>query len=95
MAIARQTLSIAMLAAMSPRNFARMFSQAVGKTPGKHIEDLRIEVARHQLDARSSSLSEVARASGFNSAEVMRRAFMRHRGITPGCYRKSFGSPTR
>jgi transcriptional regulator GlxA family with amidase domain len=94
----RRDLSIAMLArraAMSPRNFARMFSQAVGKTPGKHIEDLRLEVARRQLETRSSSLAEVARASGFKSAEVMRRTFMRRLGITPGRYRKSFGSPAR
>ena len=94
----RRDLSIAMLArraAMSPRNFARIFSQEVGKTPGKHIEDLRLEVARRHLESRSSSLSEVARASGFKSAEVMRRAFMRRLGITPGRYRKSFGSPAR
>ena len=80
---------------MSPRNFARVFSQAVGKTPGKHIEDLRLEVARRHLESRSSSLSEVARASGFKSAEVMRRAFMRRLRITPGRYRNSFGSRAR
>jgi len=94
----RRDLSIAKLArraAMSPRNFARVFSQAVGKTPGKHIEDLRLEVARRHLESRSSSLSEVARASGFKSAEVMRRAFMRRLRITPGRYRNSFGSRAR
>jgi transcriptional regulator GlxA family with amidase domain len=72
----RRDLSIAMLAqraAMSPRNFARMFTQAVGKTPGKHIEDLRLEVARRQLESRSSSLAEVARASGFKSAAIASR----------------------
>jgi transcriptional regulator GlxA family with amidase domain len=94
----RRDLSIAMLAgraAMSPRNFARLFTQVVGKTPGKHIEDLRIEAARRQLESRSSSLEEVAKASGFRSAEVLRRVFHRRLGITPAQYRRSFGAAGR
>jgi AraC-like DNA-binding protein len=80
---------------MSPRNFARLFAQTVGKTPGRHIEDLRLEIARRQLESRLTSLSEVARASGFKSAEVLRRAFVRRLGTTPGQYRKSFGAAAR
>jgi transcriptional regulator GlxA family with amidase domain len=94
----RRDLSISMLArraAMSPRNFARLFTQTVGKTPGKHIEDLRLEIARRQLESRRSSLPEVAKASGFKSAEVLRRVFVRRLGTTPGQYRKSFGRVAR
>jgi transcriptional regulator GlxA family with amidase domain len=94
----RRDLSIPMLArraAMSPRNFARLFAQTVGKTPGRHIEDLRLEIARRQLESRLTSLSEVARASGFKSAEVLRRAFVRRLRTTPGQYRKSFGAAAR
>jgi transcriptional regulator GlxA family with amidase domain len=94
----RRDLSIPMLArraAMSPRNFARLFTQTVGKTPGKHIEDLRLEIARRQLESRPSSLPEVAKASGFKSAEVLRRVFVRRLGTTPGQYRKSFGLAAR
>jgi transcriptional regulator GlxA family with amidase domain len=90
----RRDLSIAALArhaAMSPRNFARLFTQEVGKTPGRHIEDVRLEAARRQLESRSIGLSQVARASGFRSAEVLRRVFLRRLGVTPGQYRKSFG----
>ncbi len=93
--VRRRDLSIGMLArraAMSPRNFARLFRQAVGKTPGKHIEDLRLEAARRQFESRPASLEEVAKASGFGSAEVLRRAFVRRLGITPGQYRRSFGA---
>jgi transcriptional regulator GlxA family with amidase domain len=94
----RRDLSISMLArraAMSPRNFARLFNQMVGKTPGRHIEDLRLEIARRQLESRLSSLSEVARASGFKSAEVLRRAFVRRLRTTPGQYRKAFGAAAK
>jgi len=87
-------LSIDMLArraAMSPRNFARLFTQEIGKTPGTHVEDLRLEAARRQLESTAASLEEVAKFSGFNSAEVLRRVFARRLGTTPGQYRKSFG----
>ena len=90
----RRDLPIAALArrvAMSPRNFARVFAQEVGKTPGRHIEDLRLEAARRQLEARLTGLGEIAAASGFKSAEVLRRVFLRRLGVTPGQYRKSFG----
>jgi len=90
----RRDLSIDVLArraAMSPRNFARLFTQEIGRTPGMHVEDLRLEAARHQLESTAASLEEVAKFSGFKSAEVLRRAFARRLGTTPGQYRKSFG----
>jgi transcriptional regulator GlxA family with amidase domain len=90
----RRDLSIDMLArraAMSPRNFARLFTQEIGKTPGTHVEDLRLEAARRQLESTPASLEEVAKYSGFKSAEVLRRLFARRLGTTPGQYRKSFG----
>ena len=90
----RRNLTVAQLArraAMSPRNFARLFRQEVGKTPARHIEDLRLEAARRQLESTSRSLSQVAAASGFASAEVLRRVFARRLRTTPGQYRESFG----
>ena len=82
---------LAKRAAMSPRNFARLFRQEMGKTPGKHIEDLRLESARRQLESTSLSLAEVADACGLASAEILRRTFLRRMRVTPGQYRASFG----
>jgi transcriptional regulator GlxA family with amidase domain len=76
---------------MSARNFARLFKQEIGKTPGEHIEDLRLEAARRQLEMTSLSTDEVAAACGFASAEVLRRLFRRRLHVTPGQYRTSFG----
>ena len=76
---------------MSPRNIARLFTQEIGKTPGKHVEDLRLVAARRQLESTAASLQEVAKFSGFKSAKVLRRVFARRLGSTPGQYRKSFG----
>jgi transcriptional regulator GlxA family with amidase domain len=36
-------------------------------------------------------VEEVAGASGFGSAEILRRAFRRRLGVTPGQYRTTFG----
>jgi transcriptional regulator GlxA family with amidase domain len=83
--------SLAQRAAMSPRNFARVFKQQVGETPAQHIENLRLEAARRQLETSSLSSEQVAEASGFSSAEILRRTFARRLGITPGQYRASFG----
>ena len=82
---------LARRAAMSPRNFARLFRLEMRKTPAKHIEDLRLEAARRQLESTSRSLKEVDAASGFASSEILRRAFKRRLGVTPGEYRASFG----
>ena len=76
---------------MSPRNFARLFKQELGKSPAKHIEDLRLEAARRQLEASSLSVDEVADACGLSSAEVLRRMFQRRLHVTPGQYRAAFG----
>lgn len=86
-------LSVASLArrvAMSPRNFARVFVQEVGDTPARHLENLRLEASRRQLETTSLSLEEVAASSGFRSAEILRRTFARRLGVTPGQYRSSF-----
>jgi len=90
----RRDLSVGNLArqaVMSPRNFARLFREEVGKTPGRHIEDIRLEAARRKLESTSLSLDEIADASGFANTEILRRVFGRRLGVTPGQYRASFG----
>jgi transcriptional regulator GlxA family with amidase domain len=90
----RRSLSIESLArraAMSPRNFARMFRQEMGKTPARYIEDLRLEAARRQIESKAMTLEEIALSCGFTSAEILRRAFVRRLGVTPHQYRASFG----
>jgi transcriptional regulator GlxA family with amidase domain len=83
--------SLSRRASMSLRNFARVFKQQVGETPAQHIENLRLEAARRKLETSSLSLEQVAEASGFRSAEILRRTFARRLGTTPGQYRACFG----
>jgi transcriptional regulator GlxA family with amidase domain len=84
--------TLARRAAMSPRHFCRVFLREVGMTPGRFVERMRIEAARRLLEDSARSVSEVAVACGFGSAETMRLAFRRALGVSPKIYRSRFYS---
>jgi transcriptional regulator GlxA family with amidase domain len=93
-----QDLSVAALAshvAMSPRHFARVFTQELGITPARYVEHARLEAARRQLELTEKSQEEIAAGCGFGSAELLRRAFLRRLDSTPGRYRRLFHAATR
>jgi transcriptional regulator GlxA family with amidase domain len=81
--------SLAERAAMSVRNFERVFTREVGSPPSRYVAQLRVEAARRQLAQTGKSLEQIAASCGFGSAELMRRAFVRVIGTTPARYRKS------
>jgi transcriptional regulator GlxA family with amidase domain len=86
-------LSVAALAAraaMTERSFARAFRAEVGQTPAAYVEALRVEQARTLLEDGAESLEAVARAAGFSSPEVLRRAFHRRVAVSPAAYRERF-----
>ncbi|MGR9115576.1 MAG: GlxA family transcriptional regulator [Gammaproteobacteria bacterium] len=76
--------------AMSSRNFSRTFLQETGMTPGKFVEKVRIDAARHYLEQENLSIEAVATKAGFADAERMRRTFIRHLGVNPKSYRDRF-----
>jgi transcriptional regulator GlxA family with amidase domain len=81
--------------AMSVRNFERVFTREVGTTPSQYVLQVRVEAARRQLERTRDRLKQVAAATGFGSEVVMRRAFVRLLGITPGRYRELAGDSGR
>lgn len=90
-----KSLSVQTLAervAMSPRNFARIFSKEMRITPGRFVERLRIETARRRLEETGRSLKKIAAECGFGSVGAMRAVFQRLVGIPPGQYRQHFRS---
>jgi transcriptional regulator GlxA family with amidase domain len=82
--------ALARRAAMSPRNFARVFAREVGVTPGEFVENLRVEVARRRLEESSEGVDSIASACGFGTRESMRRAFIRTLHVPPSAYRSRF-----
>ena len=47
---------------------------------------LRVEAARREIERTQKGLKQVASAAGFGNVDVMRRAFVRLLGLTPGRY---------
>jgi AraC-like DNA-binding protein len=83
--------TLAAKAGMSPRTFARAYASRTGMTPASGVEALRVETARLLLESSESrGVVEVAQRAGFGDDERMRRAFMRHLGISPSEYRSRF-----
>lgn len=92
----REDLSVTALArrvAMSPRNFARVFTREVGVTPARFVASVRVETARRLLEDSSEGLESICARSGLGTTESMRRTFLRFVGIAPGQYRERFSSP--
>lgn len=77
-------------AAMSPRNFARIFVRETGMTPARYIDQIRLQRAIRLLEDTTSPMETVAGESGFASAEQFRRVFRRRMGVTPIDYRERF-----
>jgi len=84
--------ALARRAAMSPRNFARVFAREVGATPARWIEGVRVETARRRMEEGRAGVEAVAEACGFGTREALRRAFRRRLGVAPREYRQRFAS---
>ena len=87
--------ALARRAAMSPRNFARVFTREVGMTPGAFVENSRVEAARRRLEESAEGVDSIASACGFGTRESMRRAFIRTLHVPPSAYRSRFNQKLR
>ncbi|WP_116136419.1 GlxA family transcriptional regulator [Trinickia diaoshuihuensis] len=89
----RDDLSVERLAErvrMSPRTFARRYVEAVGRTPAKTVEALRLEAAAHSLAQSRRPMKRIALDCGFGTEQNLRRAFVRRFGVPPLSYRERF-----
>jgi transcriptional regulator GlxA family with amidase domain len=77
---------------MSPRNFARVYTDKRGRTPAKAVEAIRVEAARRRLEETDDRIVSIAEDCGFSNEEQMRCAFLRVLSIPPREYRKRFAS---
>jgi transcriptional regulator GlxA family with amidase domain len=89
----RQPLTVEQMAGqvgMSPRNFARVFSEQLGITPSRFVTQIRLEAARRRLEESLQSIEIIAEECGFGSSESMRSAFQRLLRVSPQDYRNRF-----
>src|SRR6266487_1654740 len=78
---------LAQRAAMSRRNFTRLFHEAFGKTPAQFVAEARIAEAQQRLLVPRNSIESIASSLGFRSADVFSVAFERFTGVRPRIYR--------
>jgi len=82
--------TLARAASLSPRQFARAFAAEVGMSPGRYVDQVRLEAARRRLEDTADGVEQTARSCGYGTPEAMRRAFVRALGVGPGEYRRRF-----
>lgn len=86
---------LAKRAGMSPRNFARVFKEQVGLSPGQFVEQSRLEIARQLLESSALTIAQVADKCGYGTVDGMRLGFDRQLGVSPREYRSRFSSARR
>lgn len=85
-------LSVAYLAdlcSMSEVYFRKIFTNSMGITPIKYINNLKISMAKELLLSKSCTISKVAELSGFQSDSYFSREFKKHTGMSPIEYKNS------
>jgi len=82
--------ALARRACLSPRHFTRAFTAETGTSPGRYVDQARLETARRLLEDTHDSIEQITRASGYPTPEAMRRAFQRTLGTSPSQYRQRF-----
>jgi transcriptional regulator GlxA family with amidase domain len=89
----REDLSVEKLAdriGMSARHFTRVCLRETKMNPGQFVDRMRVEAAQQMIDSSTMGLKEIADACGFQTADSMRRTFVRVIGITAGEYMDRF-----
>jgi transcriptional regulator GlxA family with amidase domain len=74
------------------RTIKRRFAKATGVSPLDYVHNLRIEEAKQMLESSETPIEEIAAEVGYQEPGFFRRLFKRRVGITPGAYRKAFGT---
>lgn len=76
----------------SVRTLIRTFQRELNTTPGKYVEEIRIEAVCRALEIEGRSMDEIARRCGYQSVDVLRNAFLRRIGVTPREYAQRFST---
>jgi AraC family transcriptional regulator len=76
-------------AGISPFHFAALFNKAVGATPHRHVQHLRMQAAKAMLRDTDKSILDIALSCGFGSASHFAAAFRRHFLQSPTEFRSS------
>jgi transcriptional regulator GlxA family with amidase domain len=82
--------TMAELAHMAPRTFARKFRAETGVTPHDWLTSQRLLLARRLLEDSDLGVDSIAEKAGFGSAATLRHHFGQRLSTTPQAYRSTF-----
>ncbi|WP_067474166.1 helix-turn-helix domain-containing protein [Actinomadura hibisca] len=74
---------------LSVYHLVRVFKEATGTTPYRHLTRLRIEEAKRLLRDTGLPIAQIALRCGFASPGALSTAFLRDTGVRPSVYRNS------
>ncbi len=83
---------LASQAGMSPRHFARLYAEKLGRPPAKAVAAMRFEAACRALEETDLPLKRVAAETGHGDEQNLRRQFQRRLGVGPADYRSRFSA---
>ncbi|MFE5733118.1 GlxA family transcriptional regulator [Streptomyces sp. NPDC056528] len=83
---------LAARAGVTPRHLTRLFTEHLGRPPGRYVRAVRAEAAAQLLASTALPLASVAVRCGFGTPESLRKAFADHYGVSPSHYRDSMRS---
>jgi AraC-like DNA-binding protein len=73
---------------LSPFHFTRLFKNATGSTPLKHVLSARLSIAKDLLAQKELTIADVAQMSGFSNRATFAKAFKRTFKISPSQYKE-------
>ena len=74
---------------MSQRTLNRRFKLAIGMSPGRYVQYLRLEHARELLRDTNLSMTEIAMEVGYRDLGYFSTLFRAHMAQSPTAYRQA------
>ncbi|WP_339204356.1 AraC family transcriptional regulator [Paenibacillus sp. FSL K6-3182] len=76
-------------------HYSRLFKEITGQVPLQYLSGIRINQAKHLLQATDDRLSDIAQNAGFGDEFYFNRRFKKTVGISPGQYRRHYREEIR
>jgi len=81
---------LAVIFALSKRNFERRFKKATANTVAEYIQRVKVEAAKMNLEFGGKNVNEVMYNVGYSDSKAFRNLFKKITGITPIAYRNKY-----
>jgi AraC-like DNA-binding protein len=80
---------MAKAAKLSRFHFTRQFYESRGISPGRFLNELRLQEASRLVQDSNLPVKDIARRCGFSDANYFCKVFRKSFGVSPGAFRKS------